>query len=100
MSALPPEVVQVIGSHEVEWSDHAATNADRLGLDWDDVLEIARTGAGWKREEDDKKKAVDGWKDSVTGRDTHGRKIYMCGKRMAAEKEVYWRVITLHEAKD
>ncbi|MBI4871879.1 MAG: hypothetical protein HY814_09975 [Candidatus Riflebacteria bacterium] len=76
---LPPEVIRVIESREVEWSDHAAESADRLGLDWSDVVELARTGEGWKREADEKGKAADGWKDSVSGRDTGGGALAVRG---------------------
>lgn len=95
---LPPEVLDVIEAREVQWSAHAAESADRLALAWEDVIAIARSAVSWKRETDERGKAVDGWKDSVTGKDSRGRSMYMTGKRMRDGEDLYWYVVTIHES--
>ena len=78
------------------WSDHAADNADRLGLDWNDVVSIADATEGVRREKDDA--AVDGYKYAFVGRDCQRRRTYMAGKVVLYAEERLWRVITIHEA--
>ncbi|MBI4870829.1 MAG: hypothetical protein HY814_04600 [Candidatus Riflebacteria bacterium] len=97
-SALPPEVVRVIEAVPVAWSRHAADAADRLWLDSADVVAAARAAVEWKREADELGEAVDGWKDSIVGRDTSGRRLYLTGKTVYYRGEKRWYVITIHEA--
>lgn len=61
------------------------------------MVSVARCADWSKRERDQQGTAVDGWKDSATGRDTHGRKLYMTGKRVYYDDELCWFVITIHE---
>lgn len=99
MAKLPPEVLEVIEAAPGPFTYHAQLDAIRLDLYWEDVIEVARTGDDWKREKDDHYEAVDGWKDSISGRDTHGRKLYLAGKKVYFDGELLWYVITFHEAK-
>ncbi len=98
MSELPSEVLERIEAGEGVWSDHAQRSSIELGLSWDDVIEVARTAETWKREKDEEKKAIDGWKDAVTGRDTSGRNIYLAGKWMYYKGERCWYVLTIKKA--
>lgn len=97
MSALAPEVVDRIEACEGEWSNHAAASRRELGLGWSDVMAVARTADSWKREVDELRVAVDGWKDSLTGRDTYGRKLFMTGKWVYFKGENCWYVVTIRE---
>ena len=74
-------------------------NDDRLALCWEDVISVARSAETWKREVDELGKAIDGWKDTVTGKDSRGRSMYMTGKRMRDGEDRYWYVITIHESR-
>ena len=97
MSSLPHEVLERIEARDGEWSSHATDARRDLGLGWNDVVSVAQTAATWKRETDEMGVAVDGWKDSVTGRDTYGRELYMTGKWVYFEGENCWYVITIHQ---
>ena len=97
MSALPPEVLDEIEAREGAWSFYSSDNRLRLSAVWEDVIEVARTSDWWKRETDDHHVAIDGWKDSMTGCDTHGRRIYLTGKWVYYRGERRWFVITYHE---
>ncbi|MBI4872954.1 MAG: hypothetical protein HY814_15480 [Candidatus Riflebacteria bacterium] len=97
-STLPKEVLRVIEAGEGPWSTHAMLDGLRLGLYWSDVVQVARTATTWKRERDEKGEAVDGFKDSVQGRDCHGRRLLLAGKKVYFERELRWYIITFHEA--
>lgn len=96
MRSLPVSVKRVIGQGDGFWSEHAAADADRLQLTWDDVVSVADTAESVKRERDST--AVDGYRYAVVGRDTGDSRIYMAGKVVIYDDERYWRVITIHEA--
>ncbi len=96
---LPAEVIKAIDARKVSWTSKAFKSSVALGLEWDDVIAIAMSSFDWKREEDEEKRACDGYKDSCKGRDTHGRLMYLAGKKVYFNYEVRWHVITIHEAK-
>ncbi len=98
-SALPPEVLSLIEARDVTWSIHAGYDSVRLGLEWEDVIQVARTAESWKRTNDDKQQAVDGYVDAVVGRDRHGRRLYLAGKQVYFDEERCWHVLTFHEAR-
>lgn len=94
---LAREVLVVIEAGEGSWTNEANRHRLRLGLEWADVVEVARTSDSWKRATDEKGQALDGFKDAVTGRDRRGRPLYLAGKQVYLEGEVRWHVITFHE---
>ncbi len=97
MGELAPEVLEKLEAREGGWSTHAAESRQELGLGWGDVIAVGRSATSWKRETDDQGVALDGWKDSMVGRDTSGREIYMAGKWVYFEEEPCWYVITIRQ---
>ncbi len=97
MSKAPQELLARIETASDAWSDHAAAEADRLDLDWPDAIEVARTAKEWRRERDKTGQAIDGWKDTLVGRDRRGRSMYLAGKWVYYQGERCWYVITFHE---
>lgn len=77
-------------------SDHAFPDVDRLGLVWDDILQVVTSAESWRRERDPRQPRT--YKYVVIGRDAHGRRLYMVGKVVQCEGERLWKVITIHEA--
>ncbi|MBI4870834.1 MAG: hypothetical protein HY814_04625 [Candidatus Riflebacteria bacterium] len=97
-SKLPPEVIRVIEARDGAWTDKADTARTLLGIDWPDVIQVARTAQTWKRTRDRQHQAIDGYVDAVEGRDRAGHLLYMAGKRVYYRGEVRWYVITIHDA--
>lgn len=94
---LSERVMRAIDAEDGIWSDHALDEADRLGLSWPDVVEVARTPESIKKERD--AEAADGYKYALIGRGRGGRRLYMAGKVVCLEEVEYWKVVTFHEAK-
>jgi len=94
--SLPSFVLGVIEREPGFWSNHSADNADRLDLDWTDVLSIVSSPEFIKKERDSF--AMDGYKYAMIGPDTRGRRLYTAGKVVEYASENFWRVITIHEA--
>ncbi len=82
MTELAPEVLKIIEAGEGTFSRHALLEIVPLGLEWADVEAVARSSSYWKRERDEHGVALDGWKDTVRGRDRHGRSMYLTGKQV------------------
>ncbi len=99
MGELPSEAVTIIEESEGAWSGHALDEFVRLGLDWADAIEIAKTAKtaeSWKRTRDRKKQAK--YVDAVVGHDRQGRLLYMAGKELEHGTSKRWLIITIHEA--
>lgn len=94
--SFPEELLEVLAKSEGLWTDHAADSRDRLSLDWEDIVSVARTASSCKKERDEKREGA--YKYAVVGRDTRGRQLYMAGKLVRYDGEQLWRVITIHEA--
>lgn len=100
MAGAPPELIARVATETGAWSAHAADDADRLDLEWEDVVEVASTAEDWKREKDETGEAIDGWKDTLKGRDRSGRRMYLTGKLVYYRGVRSWYVIAFHENTD
>lgn len=95
---MPAEVIRVIETAEIRWTDHAFDESFAWDAGRADVIAVARTAEAWKRTRDPQGEAVDGFVDAVTGRDRRGRRMYLAGKRIRYDGVECWYVITFHKA--
>ena len=95
-TSVPPSILEVIKNEECAWSEHATDSRFRLGLEWADVIEVARTATSRKRAKDKQRSGQ--YVNAIIGRDRRGRKMYMAGKVISYEGKRHWYVITIHEA--
>ncbi|MBI4867545.1 MAG: hypothetical protein HY816_11390 [Candidatus Wallbacteria bacterium] len=63
------------------------------------MVSAASTAQAWKREADEHGVAIDGWKDTFTGRDTWGRMLYVTGKWVSFRGENRWYAVTIRQYK-
>jgi hypothetical protein len=97
-SKLPAEVIRVIETAEIRWTDHAFDESFAEDAGRADVIAVARTADTWKRTTDKRGEAIDGFVDAVTGRDLRGRRMYLSGKRIRYDGVECWYVVTFHKA--
>jgi hypothetical protein len=93
---ISPEIVELVRDERWDFSMKVRQAPEDGDFTTYDLSRCVLEGGPRKRERDEKRTAVDGWKYTIWGPSTSGHPFYICGKIRAYPRGRLFFLITAH----